>query len=314
MADGKWVSGLTPDTPAVEAARAVLSIRLEAVRDRLWPAAEAAEEDVEHVHQLRVATRRAGAAVRIFGDLLPKRRSREAKDVLRAVRRAAGEARDWDVFLDLVADSEALQSAEPAADLLTGYALGERAAAQVILRGVAETQVAELQSVAEAVPGLVRLPEDHWVPTSLGGLALGQMGALFAEFAAEVEAGPRTPGQLHQLRITGKRVRYAMEVFAGCFGPPFKEHLYPAVERVQSVLGSVQDGSVAIDRLKSIYVQVRRARPDIAARVRPGFTALTRELRHRVRDEKQAFRKWVREWDGLTTEHPLPELLATTAG
>ena len=29
-------------------------------------------------------------------------------------------------------------------------------------------------------------------------------------------------GQLHQVRIAGKRLRYAMEVFADCFDPAFR--------------------------------------------------------------------------------------------
>src|SRR5271166_2129584 len=42
---------------------------------------------------------------------------------------------------------------------------------------------------------------------------------------------------LHQVRIIGKRLRYAMEVFAGCFAPPFREKLYPAMEEMQTILG-----------------------------------------------------------------------------
>ena len=35
MAEGKWIEGLTPDTPAVDAARAVLAARLGTVRHYL---------------------------------------------------------------------------------------------------------------------------------------------------------------------------------------------------------------------------------------------------------------------------------------
>jgi CHAD domain-containing protein len=316
MADGKWVTGVTPDTPAVEAARVVLSARLATVRDRLAPAVGQADEDPEHVHQLRVATRRAGAAVRIFRELLPRRRRREAKAVLRAVRRAAGDARDWDVFLNLLDGSEALRATgfEPASDFLYGYAFGERSAAQVILSGVAASQADPLREVCEHVPGSVREADDPTAPRTAGALSVAVLGELFAEFAAEVEAGPRTATELHQLRITAKRVRYAMEVFAGCFGPPFRDALYPAVETVQTILGAVQDGSVAIDRLMAVYARVRARRPVVAARIRPGITGLTREVRGRVRSERRAFRTWVREWADLTAAHPLPTLLATAAG
>jgi integrase/recombinase XerD len=63
MADGKWIPGLTAEMPVAEAARAVLAARFEVVRHCLPLAVEKPYEDVEHVHQLRVGTRRAGAAL-----------------------------------------------------------------------------------------------------------------------------------------------------------------------------------------------------------------------------------------------------------
>ena len=130
MAEGKWVTGLHPGMPADEAARVALSVRLSAVRHRLPPAAERAAEDVEHVHQLRVATRRAGAAVGIFRDLLPPKPRRAARTVLRAVNRAAGAARDWDVFQEMLAAPGAAPPSDgEAAGFLAGYALRERVAA-----------------------------------------------------------------------------------------------------------------------------------------------------------------------------------------
>src|SRR2546426_11365277 len=66
MAEGKWISGLTPTMPVADAARLVLQVRLEVVRDSLPPALHRAEKDSEYVHQLRVGTRRAGAALGVF--------------------------------------------------------------------------------------------------------------------------------------------------------------------------------------------------------------------------------------------------------
>src|SRR5438874_1912100 len=98
MADGKWIPGLTSDTPVVEAARLVLSVRLDVVGHFLPLATQHADDDVEHVHHLRVATRRTAAALRLFRDCLPAKRAKEARKRLKRIRRAAGEARDWDVF------------------------------------------------------------------------------------------------------------------------------------------------------------------------------------------------------------------------
>ena len=53
-------------------------------------ALQQAVKDVEHVHQLRVATRRARAALDIFADCLPDGAFTAAKKQLRKIRRAAG--------------------------------------------------------------------------------------------------------------------------------------------------------------------------------------------------------------------------------
>src|ERR1700756_534586 len=99
MSAGKWISDLNASTPLADAARRLLSIRLDVVHQHLALALKCADEDTEHVHQLRVGTRRAGAAVEIFALCLPDKVHAEARGQLRELRRAAGEARDWDVYL-----------------------------------------------------------------------------------------------------------------------------------------------------------------------------------------------------------------------
>src|SRR5262245_58375048 len=90
MADGKWIRGLEPGMAQTEAARHVLAVRLEVVRGPLPRAVHQADKDPEHVHQLRVGTRRADAALRIFRSCLPGKVYREARARLRSIRRAAG--------------------------------------------------------------------------------------------------------------------------------------------------------------------------------------------------------------------------------
>src|SRR5438874_12397589 len=99
MPDGKWIDGLTPGMPVAEAAKVVLAARFAVVRHFLPLASEKPHEDVEHVHQLRVATRRSAAALRVFADALPRKLLKQTKRTLRRLRRAAGDARDCDVFL-----------------------------------------------------------------------------------------------------------------------------------------------------------------------------------------------------------------------
>lgn len=304
MAEGKWIDELTPDQPAEQAAVAVLTARLAAVSLHLPLAVHEADTDTEHVHQLRVATRRAGAALSMFRPVLSKKFHKQAKEVLRAVRRAAGEARDWDVFLELLAASESLAkpTSRAALDFLTGYGLGHRSPAQANLVLVAAERTDQLAALERDLPSELRPPAP---PQSLAALGSALLPALFDEFATRVEATPTEAADLHLLRIVGKRVRYAMELFATCYAPAFRDELYPAVEQAQSILGAIQDGHVARERLDGLAARLRLASPATAKRVKAGFQGLVVEVRKRITAEKRAYRKWDREWRKLVQAHPL---------
>jgi CHAD domain-containing protein len=96
----KWIEGETAlERPSVVAVR-TLQNRLGAVLQLLSLAAEKAEEDTEYVHELRVRTRRATAALSLYEDLMPRRRFSWMKKQLKRVRRAANDARDCDVLIE----------------------------------------------------------------------------------------------------------------------------------------------------------------------------------------------------------------------
>ena len=68
MFQSKWISDLNAATPVAAAARRVLTLRLEGVRDSLGHALREPGQDPEFVHQFRVATRRASAALETFAN------------------------------------------------------------------------------------------------------------------------------------------------------------------------------------------------------------------------------------------------------
>lgn len=300
---GKWSALFPPETPAAEAARELLGARLKAVQKAVEPAAERALLNVEYVHQLRVATRRAAAGLRVLDAFVPGKDARRAKATLRSLRRAAGDARDWDVFAAGLDDSPALTAAPTAKDYLLGYANGQRAVAQLLLAAASEEQADPLAKLLDRIPESIA--DDS---TTLGELARTAMAELFANLQTLLSAGPKSPGDLHQLRIQCKRVRYAMEVFAGCYQPAFREVIYPAVENVQGILGTVQDGYVLAARLVEIRIWLRATRREALERFRPGFDELGRETSQKVRTARTQFRRWTRDWSKLTAAHPLAEM------
>src|SRR5262245_30174294 len=276
MADGKWIQGLLPETPLHDAARHVLAVRLQVVADYFPRAVHKAEEDPEHVHQLRVGTRRADAALRLFRACLPGKACRRARKRLRAIRRAAGEARDWDVFLLELADRAATAPKGHLAglDFLVGFAMGERHAAQAQLASAEDGET--LMEVVEAV----RPAESHGLE-KLGDLASGLIAARTERLASAASGDLEPYENLHQVRIQGKRLRYAMEILADCFPPRFKDDLYPRVEEMQDILGRANDSHVACERLTEIRRQLKRW-PATWKRVKPGVEALLRFHQRRL--------------------------------
>src|SRR5262249_42298300 len=138
-ADGKWIGGLTPATPGAEAGRRALDVRLRVVGQYLPPALSQPGKDPEDVHQFRVGSRRAVAALDILSVCLPEKKYQRARKHLRRIRRAAGEARDWDVFLadlESLASSDAPDKCKSRTGLIFGYAVGQRLSAQEHLRAV----------------------------------------------------------------------------------------------------------------------------------------------------------------------------------
>src|SRR5262245_38593647 len=259
MADGKWIPGLTSETPVVQAARRVLSIRLDVVGRYLPLAAWHPEDDVEFVHHLRVATRRTAAALKLFRDCLPKKRSKEARKQLRRIRRAAGAARDWDVFLAALGEWAATRAASErrGLDLLHGVAFERRMSVQPGL-----IEVAEERFEPNGVLAAVGEPDDFDSPRRLGVLAETAINKLLAKLDAELSHESDDYEHMHRVRIFGKRVRYAMEVFADCFAPAFRQDFYPVVEELQEILGDANDSHVAAQRLGELSEALQAAGAD----------------------------------------------------
>jgi CHAD domain-containing protein len=314
MADGKWINDLSADTSPEAAARQVLFVRLRVVRDCLSPAVHEADRDPEHVHQLRVATRRADAALRIFRSYLPDKGCKAARRRLRAVRRAAGDARDWDVFLlDLGQRGQRRPAGErPGLDLLTGYAFGQRAAAQSVLEAVSLTHGAGFDEFLTDTVAAVR-PAREGPPTLLD-LARPTLAALHQNLEAAASGDLRDYTQLHQVRIAGKRLRYAMEVFADCFPAPFREEIYPLVEEMQDVLGRANDSHVAAGWLAVLRERLQQNGTGTWKRAAAGVESLLRYHQQRLPKERRNFLRWWDCWQKTASGALLNYLLPPAVG
>jgi CHAD domain-containing protein len=297
MAAGKWIPDLTPATPPADAARHVLTIRLDVVRHYLPLALHEADRDPEHVHQLRVGTRRAGAALRIFSLCLSPKAYESSRQRLRKLRRVAGAARDWDVFLELLT----LRGDGPAArrrsglDLLIGYAVAQREQAQIHLNtAAADYPFAFDRYIAETLSAVRRPPAGR--PRRLIDLARQVLTDLLEELDEAAARDLNDYSNLHQVRIAGKRLRYAMEIFADCFDERFRSETYPAVEEMQEILGRANDSRVAGERLEALRAQLQQSQPNAWKRCCAGVESILKYHHDRLPQERKLFMAWLRRW------------------
>ncbi len=297
MAAGKWIPDLRPNTPLADAARHVLMVRLNVVREYLPLAIHQAHDSVEHVHQLRVGTRRARAAIDIFSPCLPVKAARAARKELRRIRGLAGDARDWDVFQSSLAAWAQDQPPRnrPAADFLFGLALTRRELAQEHLRAAADIYPFQFDRRMADTVAAIHKPQSNG-PKLLLDLARPMLQNLLDELNSAGSHGHDDPDHLHQVRIIGKQVRYAMEVFVDCFDPIFRDQLYPAVEQMQEILGAANDSQVAGAWLQELAGQLEARHPGEWKRLRPGLTRLIEHHKRRSDDHRSQFERWWHDW------------------
>lgn len=303
MAQGKWIDDLRAETSLQKAARYVLALRLEVVHKELVRTLDAPDEDSEYVHQLRVATRRATAALDIFADCLPNKVYRRARKQFRRIRRVAGDARDWDVFLEDLAAHPRTPETRPGLDALIGYATARRDVAHGRLQKAFTEDPNEFARLAAATVASVRNSRSG--PGYLIDLALPRLLVLLGELNQTASDDLNDCENLHQVRIIGKRLRYAMEVFAGCFAPPFREKLYPAMEEMQTILGHANDSYVANQRLAALRDSLRKAAPAEWDRYRPGIEGLLHHHERRLLEQRQHFLNWWGLWQPYGNEFAL---------
>ena len=206
--------------------------------------------DPEDVHQMRVASRRLRAALRLFETVLPPAPS-SLRDELAWIAAALGQVRDLDVQIaslaragsDLSAETEALRAVLDLFD-------ARRSAARAALRLALATD-----RFATLVTGLRDLAEQPQPDGTADGLDVAD------RLIRDTHRRLRRAGEqlhpeasqptLHRARIRAKQFRYALECFSELYGKPARRLMRRAA-RLQDVLGGAQDAAVLQELLRRV--------------------------------------------------------------
>lgn len=256
---GRQIEGVRAETLVGELARVVIEQRLAAVVTCFPLAAEGVTDDRERVHQLRVATRRAVAAMRLFEDFCPHRSTSRLLRDLKRIRRAAGRARDIDVFLTRLANSSGATHQE----LLSALSQERQTAQQEIVDLFERFMESDrLTSRLKAVTARLR-PRGRkakgWGRKTIAQWAPRRLRKAIERFIEKAPNSFTHADELHPLRVEGKRLRYTLELLAAGLPAEDYERIYLSLEELQDRLGLINDHASAIDRLRAADIQDRAA-------------------------------------------------------
>jgi CHAD domain-containing protein len=238
-------------------------------------------EDPEDLHDMRVATRRMRAALRVFEGQVDPQALGPIQRGLRHTGRVLGAVRDLDVFyektmhyldslpedrrheLDPLLDAWRAEREQARARMLE-YLDGER------YRRFTErfTQFLEKPCAGE-LPILTAQGEAiaHRVADVLPAVAYARMGAVWAYADPLAEMGAPLV-RYHRLRISGKFLRYTLEFFEEVLGADAKP-LIKAIKELQDHLGDLQDAVVSSGVLRTFLTWGTWQQPARVGRTEP---------------------------------------------
>jgi CHAD domain-containing protein len=209
--------------------------------------------DPEQLHQLRVATRRLRAFLRAARPLLDAEWAEALRAELAWLGGALGPVRDLDVLLEHLRDDAAgLEPREQRAlrRVFDQIEDERRSARQTLLEALRSDRYLALLDRLETA---VAAPAFVESATSVGEIAAAE----FKKLRRQVKSLPPDPtdDELHEVRIRGKRARYAAELAESSVGK--RATRFIAESKVfQDVLGDHQDAAVAETRVRAALTQL----------------------------------------------------------
>ncbi len=250
--------------------------------------------DREHLHRMRVASRRVRAVLSLCGDCWPPGRVKIWRRQMRGLTRALGMARDTDVQIEFVERRlDRLAAADHAPGLrrllLRLQQRRERQQAGVTAALARLERSGIVADIARHFAAPLQQARSRQGDGRAAGAWRPAREAIAPRLAAVLAGGsclqqPELAAEQHQLRIAVKRLRYALEIIQPLAPQASKAALKPLKE-LQERLGDLHDCDVWLELLPRFAEKERRRTLDYFGHARPfaqlkvGLSALAAQLR-----------------------------------
>jgi CHAD domain-containing protein len=270
-------------------------------------------DDIEHVHQMRVASRRMRNALNLFRDCLSDKKAKTWGDEIRKITKSLGKARDLDIQIELIDRCYAASLEDrykPGYNRLLLRLQQQRAKTQekvnrILINlqasGILDRMQAHLLAVTAGSENI------YLYTPSLYQQAFEAINSNLEEFLSYEKFiyDPQNIEELHAMRITGKHLRYTLEIFAPIYGTALDLHVR-AMKNVQDLLGEIHDNDVWIAWLPKFIEQERTRVEDYFGHTGP-FRRLLSGLNHFIEDRQhvrdEEYQTFLSTWETLAYEN-----------
>ena len=221
--------------------------------------------DIEFLHDFRVAIRRTRSGLTLIREVLPEEVSNRFKEDFRYLGQITGPVRDLDVYLHMEENYKARLPEHLQEGLHYFFAdLAKK-------RKKAQAKLVQ-DFAAPRYPSIVAEWRDYLNREDMEDTLAGKNSQLPIERLAKKIITKRfkrvlrdgeaihtgtADGELHRLRIQGKKLRYSLEFFNGLFPDKEMKKLIRQLKQLQNNLGDFNDLSVQQDMLKEYLEAIR---------------------------------------------------------
>jgi CHAD domain-containing protein len=281
-------------------------------------------QDIEHIHRMRVASRRLRAALPLFMSCFPERKYHQWLLEIQKMTRALGYARDTDVQIAFITkiikkrgdgrqndqtdissfvhdkgDAEAVlllqlqkKRSKLQAAVLTDLEKLEKSGIIEEMRSFFLTQTSGINQKPKksrpfGIPPVAALRISRRLETLLS----------YERWVHNMDA----VAEHHAMRIAAKRLRYTIEIYAPLYRLGLKKYL-SRVKKIQEILGDMHDCDVWIDTVMVMLLKERSTyhEKEVSINQQVNRVAGYRHfLSEREKERKRLYMRYVRYWDSL---------------
>ena len=298
--------------------------RLSALLDAFYGEIEGVRSsvDIEHIHRMRVASRRLRAALPLFRTCFPEKKYSHWTEEIQRITRALGDARDTDVQIAFLIKLEKKRASQKDTDKNTGTP-PVRGDAESILLTRLQKKRSKLQNVViSALQNLEKsgvladmresitnpLPGMRSRRTRSSSYGIPPVAAARISRRLDVMLSyerwvhdPDAITEHHAMRIAAKKLRYTVEVYAPLYRLGLRKTLL-RVKKIQELLGELHDCDVWIDTVMAMLLKERSTprltitSKNIQARRVGSFRYF---LSEREKERKRLYVRFVHFWEAL---------------